>query len=171
MQSFLKNYATALVVAIFLAIAVTGLMMFFGVAAHDVHDLHEWFGIIFVVAAVLHIAWNWRPLTVRLRQTQAVAVIAMVVVVAGGLIGYTQFKPGDGGEGGGVRRVFTQLGKAPIFALAPALGTTADKAMARLKARGVTVSGPDQSLADIARAQGKDVPALFGAVMGSGERR
>ena len=167
MNTFLKNYATPLVVAIFLAIATTGLMMFFGIAAHDVHELHEWIGVTFVAVAVLHIAWNWRSLTVRLRQTRAVVVILGIVVVAGGLIGYNQFKPEEA-RGGGTRQIVMTLARAPIATMAPALGLTADTVVARLKARGIEADA-QQSLGDIARRQNREVPGLFNAIMGGGD--
>ncbi len=90
MRDFLKNYATPLVVAGFFAIAGTGLMMFFGLAREPVHELHQWIGVIFVIFAALHIAWNWRSLTMRLRQSRAVSVIVVLTVLTAGLVGYKQ---------------------------------------------------------------------------------
>lgn len=166
MNTFLKSYATPLVVALFFAIAVTGLMMFFDLAAHDVNDVHEWIGLAFVAAAALHVIWNWRGLTIRFRQRQAVVVILGIVVVAAGFVGYAQFKPEE--ARGGARAVVMTVARAPIATMAPALGLTGDEVVARLKARGIAAT-PQQSLDDIARSQHRELGELFGAVMGGGD--
>jgi hypothetical protein len=168
LENFLKNYATPLVVAVFLGLATSGLMMFFGLAKEEVHDLHRWIGIGFVVVAVLHIVWNWRGLTVRLRQGQAVVVIGAVVIALGALIGLKQFGPEEEGRHGG-GQIMAVLAHQPIASVAPALGMSADEAVARLKAKGIAVTSASQSLDDVARASHAEVPRLLGAMVGGAQ--
>lgn len=166
MRDFLKNYATPLVVAGFLAIAGTGLMMFFDLAAHGVHDLHEWMGLAFILFAVLHVAWNWRSMIMRLRQSRAVTVIVILTLLSVGLVGYKQVEATGEGSHVGPRAVLGTLSHASLATLAPALGLTADEAVAKLKAKGIAVGDTSQSLEQIARASDKPMPALFAALIG-----
>lgn len=167
MRDLLKNYATPLVVAVFVALATTGLLIFFELGSHEVKELHEWIGLTFVVAASLHIAWNWRPLLVLLSRVRARATVSVIIVLAALAIIYAATSGEGGGEGGSGRQVVAALGRAPIATVAPALGVTADEAIARLKAKGITVSGPNQSLNEIARVQGRGTPALLSTMMGT----
>jgi len=166
MRDFLKNYATPLVVAGFFAIAGTGLMMFFGLAREPVHELHQWIGVTFVIFAALHIAWNWRSLTMRLRQSRAVSVIVVLTVLTAGLVGYKQAEGAREGNRIGPRAVLGTLSHASLATLAPALGLTADEAVTKLKAKGIAVGDTNQSLDQIAHASNKPVPALFAALLG-----
>jgi hypothetical protein len=52
----------------FLAIGLTGVLMFFHVRLPGMTFLHEIGGLLFVVVTVLHLRLNWRPLLSYFRQ-------------------------------------------------------------------------------------------------------
>lgn len=57
-----KNLVSLSVAVVFLVLAVTGLLIYFGQGSHIVDHTHAWFGILFVAAALFHIINNWASL-------------------------------------------------------------------------------------------------------------
>jgi len=57
-----KLWITPITAALFLAQAVTGLLMLAGVRSHDLGEAHEGIGIAFAIFGVLHLVKNWRAL-------------------------------------------------------------------------------------------------------------
>ena len=57
-----KNLVSLFVAAIFLVLATTGLLIYFGQGSHIVDHTHAWFGMLFVTAAIFHIVNNWSSL-------------------------------------------------------------------------------------------------------------
>jgi hypothetical protein len=170
MDSFLRKYATPLSFVTFLAAGVTGVMLFLGIGSREVGDLHEWLGLAFVAAMILHLVRNWRGVLAMLSAARAKAIVTGLGAVAVALIALYGFagdggRHGFGGHGGGPHRVISRLASAPIAKLAPALGLTSDQAIARLKSGGVAVAGPGQSLADIGDRQNVRLPRLLNLVL------
>lgn len=158
MNNFLRNYATPLSMAAFLGVGVSGVMLFLGVRNHSLSELHEWIGVLFVVAGIMHFIRNWQGIKAMLLKTQGkiftglgvIAVVAMLFASFGG----------DGGQGGGrgghygpMGAAVTRMAEAPISKLAPALGLTSEEAIAKLRKSGVAVAGPGQSLNEISASQ------------------
>jgi hypothetical protein len=174
MDSFLRKYATPLSLIAFSAVAVTGVMMFFDVRSRQLSEVHEWVGIIFVVALLLHLVRNWRGLLAMMSSTRNKAIVGgLGAVVLVFIVGSAPFVYG-GGHGGGyghgrqfhaAQQVVHRLADAPITKLAPALGISSEEAIARLQRGGIAVEGPNQSLADIADKQDTELPKLLGLVM------
>lgn len=173
MDSFLRNYITPLSLVSFAAVAVTGLMMVFGIRNHQLGELHEWFGIAFAVIAVLHLIRNAAGFSAMIVKTHSLIVIGVLGVVAMLLVGSALTAPGGGPHGprgphrhdrdfGGPHRMLEQrLGQASIAQAAPALGLTSEEAIERLRQGGLTVKGPEQSLDGIARANRVRTPHLY----------
>ena len=164
MDSFLRKYATPLSFVTFLAAGVTGVMMFLGVGSHQLGDLHEWLGLAFVAAMILHLVRNWRGVLAMLSAPRAKAIFTGLGTAAVVLIAVFGFG-GQGGGHGGPHRVISRLASAPIEKLAPALGLTSDQAITRLKSGGVAVAGPGQSLAEIGDKQNVELPRLLNLVL------
>jgi len=58
-----KNLVSLSVAVVFLVLATTGVLIYFGQGSHIIEHTHAWFGVMFVVAAVFHIVNNWSSLT------------------------------------------------------------------------------------------------------------
>ena len=101
MDSFLRKYATPLSLVTFLAAAVTGVMMFFDVHSRQLSEVHEWIGVIFVIALLLHLARNWRGMLAMMSSTRSKAIVgglgavALVFIIGSAPFGY------GGGHGSG----------------------------------------------------------------------
>jgi hypothetical protein len=164
-DSFLRNYATPLSFVTFLAAGVTGVMLFLGIGSRELGDLHEWLGLVFVAAMILHFVRNWRGVLAMLSAVRAKAIVTGLGAMAAVLIALYGFGGNGGGHGGGPQRIMSRLASAPIAKLAPALGMSSDQAIARLKSGGVAVAGPGQSLAEIADKQNVELPRLLNLVL------
>lgn len=159
--SLLRRYATAMTVVLFVIAAVTGVLMFFHLGGHTLTGLHEWLGLLFVAASLLHVTRNWGGF-VKVAKTRRTWVLSgLAAIVAAGFLAAPQSQEG----GNPVTALIQATEKAPISAVAPVLGMPVEELVTRLKIAGVTVAGPEQSLSQIAGAQGTDVRRLFAVVL------
>ena len=87
-----KNWVSPFVALSFLIISVTGILMLLHVKSHAVSVLHEWMGLIFVIAGALHLILNWKAfLSCFLEKKSSFAVILVLVLASlllfGGMFG------------------------------------------------------------------------------------
>lgn len=87
-----KNLVSLSVALVFFVLSVTGLLIYFAQGSHAVEHVHAWFGVMFVTAAVFHIANNWASITgyTKDRRTgsirrEFIIPALIVVVLAGGI--------------------------------------------------------------------------------------
>jgi len=57
-------------------------MMFFDVHSRQLSEVHEWVGIIFVIALLLHLARNWRGMLAMMSSTRSKAIVGGLGAVA-----------------------------------------------------------------------------------------
>jgi hypothetical protein len=79
---FDKTWLSPFVTIAFAVIATTGVMLFFHVKNGPIMALHEWFGWLFVVAGLVHVVLNLRPLLAYLKRPAALVSIGVAVAVA-----------------------------------------------------------------------------------------
>jgi hypothetical protein len=158
-DALLKRYATQATTVLAVVVCVTGIMMFFNLYKGDVAAMHEWLGIGFVVAAVLHGARHRKPLASMLSQGRMQVAALVVALIAASFIA---FAPSN--EGSPVRTIVGATLTAPISDVAPLFGLSADQAIARLNAAGAVNAKPSQSIESIAKANQTDAFKLLSAV-------
>jgi hypothetical protein len=166
-MEFLRKYATPLSLVTGVAVSVTGLMLLFGIRG-EMGDLHEWIGVAFVVAIVLHIVRNWRALGFLFKSptSATIAVVGGLALAVLIVLHMPMFGEGaHGGHRGGPWMVLNRVADAPIAVSAPALGLTPDEAVTRLRAAGIDVDGPKDSLAHLVRDHGQPLPRLYGVLL------
>lgn len=165
-MEFLRKYATPLSLVTGLAVATTGLMLLFGIRG-EMSELHEWIGVAFVVALLMHLVRNWKALGFLFRSaaSTAVAVIGGLALTALIVLHLPMFAAGGHGNQHGPWMVLNRVAEAPIAVSAPALGLTADEAVTKLRAAGVEVDGPKDSLAHLARDHGQSLPHLYSVLI------
>ncbi|MDQ7248143.1 DUF4405 domain-containing protein [Dongia sedimenti] len=155
----LRRWATPLTIGAFLLMAVTGVVMFFEADHGLTTVVHQWFSWIFILGAGGHIAANSRPFVnyLKTRGGQASVAACLLVLAASffswGLVTGPQLE----------RPIEQSLIEAPLSALAPLTGTTAEALLARLKAEGIAANA-GQSVRDLARATGIGENRLLGIV-------
>jgi hypothetical protein len=164
-MEFLKKYATPLSIVTSIAVSVTGLMLLFGIRG-EVGEIHEWIGVAFVAAMVMHIVRNWPGIKKIMSSLPGMAIVGGLGVV---FIALTVMAmpsgSGEGGHGGGPWMVVNRVADVPLSTSAPALGMSADQAVTKLKAAGVPVDGPSDSLAHLAREHGQELPRLYSVLL------
>ena len=159
--SFLRRYATATTTVLFAVAAVTGALMFFHVGGHTLTGLHEWLGMLFVAASLLHVTRNWRGF-VKVATTGRIWVLSGVAaIVAAGFLGAPQSQEGANP----VTALIRATEAAPMSAVAPVLDMPVEEMTARLEMAGVRAAGPEQSLTQVAAAQGTDTRRLIAVVL------
>ena len=162
--ALLRNYATAMTTVLFAVAAVTGVLMFFHVGGHTLTGLHEWLGMLFVAASLLHVMRNWRGF-VKVATTGRIWVLSGVAaIVAAGFLGVPQTQE----VANPVTALIQATATAPISAVAPVLDMPVEEMIARLEMAGIEVAGPDQSLTQVAAAQGTDTRRLIAVVLKTG---
>ncbi len=147
----MRAWATPVTIGAFLLMAVTGVLMFFGVRTGLVSEVHEWFSWLFLAGAVAHLAVNYRPLTLHLKSrwgrvslAAAVALLAVAVLPTGIQTGHGLHKA-----------VEQSVIDAPLSTLAGLAHLAPRDLEARLKAAGISAS-MQQSARDLAVQSGVD---------------
>ncbi len=167
MNGFLRNYATPLSFITGLAVSVTGLMLLFGIRG-ELGDIHEWIGVAFVAALLLHMVRNWRGVGAMLQTKPAKTIVGTLGIAFAVLIAFTFLPSGEGEGRGGPRgpwMVVNRVAGSPIASAAPALGLTTDQAVSKLRSGGVPVDGPQESLATISQDHNQPLPRLFAILL------
>ncbi len=167
MPPVLHRYATPFVTGLFAVSLISGVALFFHLGSQYFRGMHEWLSMVLIVPFVFHVWKNWKPMSLYFRQ--GAFAIAMLVSLAAALV----FAFGEGGEGGRGGAggpppfaVYHTVISKPLAQVAPLLNQTPEALTQALTARGFTVASPDQTLADIAKASGKDDFALAAAMIG-----
>jgi len=76
-----RSWVTPLAAVSFTVVAVTGLLMLFHVRIPGIKGAHEWMGVVFALAGLLHLILNWRPLLTCIKCRAAVAALAACVLL------------------------------------------------------------------------------------------
>lgn len=142
-----KNFSTTPTIALFLIIAITGILLLFHAGGGNVKMIHEWLGIIFVVCGILHAIANWKLMKRYLGGMKAAAIALMLVCAVTYSLVAT---PSDKG-GSPIKSVITQVKKAPLSTLAGLYGQRTDQLVKQLQDNGLSVAGVDTSLEEIAK--------------------
>lgn len=162
-KSFLATYATALTTAVFLVVAVTGVLVFFHIGEKYIKGAHEWLGLAFVLAAGLHVARHWNGFVTLMKQKRTWALSGVAALALGGFMLSASMGPATGGNP--MKAMVDVTAQAPIETLAPVLGIETDELVKRLEAGGVQVASTKQPLAEIANSQGQPLPKLYALIL------
>lgn len=158
----LLRFSTPVSVAVFTVSATTGVLLFFHLGERLIKELHEWMGVVFVAAALLHALRNGRALVVHARSPVLWVAVAAALGTAAAFIVPSLGAREGGGEG--QRRLMQAVMAAPLGQVAPILSTTVPALSERLGAAGFKVEGA-ASLMDIAKASGRSPRELAEVVV------
>lgn len=156
-NDFLKKSATPLAMALFMVIAVSGTMLFFHVGEDLVKELHEWLGIAFVTAAILHVYRNWSSFKKYFQQRLLWAILTLTIVVTLAFV----VPAGLLGQRHGIRFIVDAVTTAPLQQIAPVLGTSYEDMRARFAEQGIVIDNPAISLREIAHHSKRELPEVL----------
>ena len=66
-----RTWSTPLIIGCSLVVASSGVMMFYHLGEDLVKTMHEWMGLLFVGAIVLHLLNHWAPFSRYFKSKQA----------------------------------------------------------------------------------------------------
>lgn len=152
-QWVVRRLSTPVTVAAFLLVGCSGVLMYFHLDRGVLHRMHPLAGLTLVVGGLLHALKNYRSLLAYLKRAEAWVASGIVLAVGGGLAGlalyWTLAKPPQTGPR--ARDMLGVVANAPLFELAPIIGTDVADIEARLVAKGITVTSSSATLVDLAR--------------------
>jgi len=160
LDPLLRKYATHLTATLSLVVGVTGVMMFYHLYKGKVQGLHEWFGMAFLCAFLLHIVRNRRQfLTLFKQNTMRVLLGAAAIVSLAFLLlaGPEKVSPSKG--------LAAALIRAPIARVAGALGVSVEQAVSRIVAAGGSNASADSTIETVATSAHVDAVKLLNAVL------
>lgn len=97
---FQRSWVSPVVATSYAAVSITGLMMFFHVRGPSINFLHEWGGLIFVVAGIIHLLINWKAFLSCIRKPLGLsAVIACALICLALILASGQRQAPDSGHG------------------------------------------------------------------------
>ena len=161
MTDLFNRYATPFITGLFLVSLVSGVALFFHVGQSTFHSMHEILSMVLILPFVLHVWKNWRSVTNYVKR--APMWIALVVSV---LISIPFAIPsGEGRSGPPQFALARAVMQGKIADVAPVFGTDGATLAAKLTAAGLTVSGPEDTLAALGQASGKSTEAVAAALL------
>ncbi|MCF8481369.1 MAG: DUF4405 domain-containing protein [Rhodospirillum sp.] len=163
-----RDVVTPVTAIIFLAIGVTGVMLFFHFGEAWVKEGHEWLGLVFVAAAAWHLFRHWRGFSGYFRRGLPRAVLALSLVVSAGVIALTAHGDDDNG-GFSPRALITAMENAPLTKTAVIMGLEPSALEALLQEKGWTGAGPNASALSLGAAAGVNPMAILAAVHGAAQ--
>jgi predicted neutral ceramidase superfamily lipid hydrolase len=100
-----RTWISPIAAIAFIAVAVTGIIMLFHVHQASIKNLHEWIGVVFAVAGLLHLMLNWKSLISYFNKRIAIVAAVATLLICIALFvfhGEEQHRgSGPGGEGPG----------------------------------------------------------------------
>lgn len=162
---FNQRYSTALTAALGIITCVTGVMLFFHAYKGQITALHEWLGMGFVIATMLHLARHWKPFCSLMKQRRmhiltGLALLATVWFIAAAGTGSRENPMRTMGQ------TVNVMTKTSIATLAPVFSLSTDEAIARLADAGLREVDATQSADDIARTNNVTAIRVLG-ILGS----
>lgn len=83
---FQRSWITPVVALSFAATAITGLMMFFHLRGHAINSLHEFGGLAFAAAGMIHLIINWKAFLTCFRKPYGIAALVLCSLICLALI-------------------------------------------------------------------------------------
>lgn len=86
MNIFKKSCLSGLVAISFVLVGISGVLMLFHVRIGAMTVLHEWIGLLFVLAGVLHLILNWKIFAKYCKQRSVIITIISVAILGAALM-------------------------------------------------------------------------------------
>lgn len=162
MWKTVRPYVTPAATATALVVGLTGAMLFFHLGERQVKEMHEWFGIVSVLAVGAHVVRNLGPLQQYLRRGVALQVaLGVAALASAGFLGASLLEDGGGRRPPGAFAVVQRLEQAELEQLAPVLGTDVEQLVARLQAEGFAEATPTTTVGGLASAHDRRADDLL----------
>lgn len=155
-----RNVSTPAVIALFLIISGSGVLLLLHAGGHGIKAIHEWLGLAFVVFGLLHSAANW-PLMKRYLLGVKGAMIAVAVIATLGLSGLGSSES----QAPPLKAIFSTMQQAPLTNIARLYDRQPEALADQLRAEGYAVADTSRSLETIARDNGTRADHLLALIV------
>lgn len=162
-MKFINKYTTAVTTALFLAIAASGIAMFFHLGKHMVEEMHQWFGMGLVLVAGLHVFKNWSAMVGYFRRKTIYIPLVLTAIAAVAFIVPASLEQRGGGNP--VRALMSAMQSARLADVGKVLEVSSADLEAALKQKGFIIESSGARLSEIAKASGKPPQAALMAVL------
>jgi hypothetical protein len=127
-------------------------MIFFHVQLGAAKVLHEWFSWCLVIGGLFHVLGSWQPFVRHFSRP-----LGKVIVGAFAVLIIAAFLPLGGGQQKGMppQKLAGMLSNTPIANVAVVAAQQPDDVIKELAAKGIVVQGKEQTIREIAKANGK----------------
>ena len=143
-----KTVATSLSTGLFLVIGISGIMMFFNLFDMQVKDLHEILGLVFVLAIVFHLFYNWKSMKNYFNKKVFFASLVFVSIISSVFVVNSLNQPQNP-----KRVIIEKIIQTPFENSIKVFNITHDKAILKLKKENIKVTNI-QSIQAISKVNG-----------------
>ncbi|MDR3347087.1 MAG: hypothetical protein LBN32_00585 [Helicobacteraceae bacterium] len=145
----LNSFSTPLIIGIFVIVFISGVLMFFHVKTAPLVALHEWFGIGFAAAALLHLINHKKPTVQHFKRPLAIALIC--AAIASGALFYA-LAPKKGSNY--AKMIVERTYQAPIAVSVGIFGLEFDEAIDKLRLNGIAIESDQDTIKTVAQKHG-----------------
>lgn len=158
MSNQLRKYITSTVGFTFAVVGVTGVIFQFFFKNPVLTSIHAWLGVAMVVAAVVHIYQNWKPLKGYLKQWSVLALLVPVLAV----MGYFALEQRPQARRVNPRQIMAKLSQSKAVDLAKVFGKDPQAVLQVMKNDNLVVRNQDETVQELATSNGKPAEAVLG---------
>lgn len=162
---FPRKVTTPITGALSLVIGVSGVMLFFHFAEGLVKEAHEWLGMAFVAAILIHLAINWSTFKQHFRKPAAwvgtgIVSALSVMFLLSSLSGTPHDNP--------TRSIMRSIQTAAVSDLAPVFKISQSDLIQKLDKAGVEIETGQESLQELADKSGVNSRRLIAVLVSRG---
>jgi len=154
-----RELVTPYLGAIFIIVALSGILMFFHLLDDYTAFVHEFLGLTFVFLAVLHVLTNRKSVGHYNRKKKLLLPALIVLFAAGSLIVIGKMK------GNLERELLERMVKAPVVSSFKTLNIDYDQAHTILQQHNITVGDSLQSIEEISRKNNKSPEEIIELIL------
>jgi len=85
-KAFQRTWVSPIVAVSFAVVGVSGILMLLHIRVMGMRDLHEWMGVMLVIAGAIHLLLNWKVFLGYFRKRSALVALAVAIVLSLGLV-------------------------------------------------------------------------------------
>jgi hypothetical protein len=151
-----RKWSTPMIIGAGLFVSVTGVLMLMGIH-NPIQFAHEWVGLVFVIAILLHVLNHWSAFKNYFSQPLALSLLGLVAMVSSTFV----FVSSTQGDAGPMMKMVHSIEASSITEVAPLLDETAQNVVLKMQAAGFRVEGIESSIKEIATVNGSEPRALI----------
>lgn len=146
-----RKYITSGVAFSFLVVGSTGLFLKFFFKNHPIENIHTWLGISMVALGTIHVFQNRLSMFNHLKEKKVFYLLIPIVIV---ILGFSLFEVNEE-KGLNPRIVMQNLIQSKLVTVAEVLKKDPRSVLIKMQQEGLDVTGPDQTLEEIAKINRK----------------